>query len=199
MLSIVMFFLGIVLLNRGRAHVPFLRIHAEGSAVRTAGMVLMMPFGFSILLGIFAGMQAGGNIQALYSAIESVAFLELIAILIAATAAYVILKRNEVPFTSEQSEPQKPAQPRRTHPLENAPYSYTPSPAVRPAPQAQQTIPRIMSVAEAARYLNVTEQRIMDAINNGEIAAARGNGGYSIARIVLDEYREGLQLSQSPS
>jgi hypothetical protein len=188
MLSIVMFVLGIVLLNRSRVNIPLMNISAEGSAVRTAGIVLMLPLGVSIVLGILAGMISRGDPQALLDAVASVAFLELIAIISSAAAAYVILKRNEVPFSSDQpsSAPQ-----RRPHPLEAA--------QPRPVEPVQQQFPRVMTLRDAARYLGVPEQRILDAINNGELAAARGNNGYSIARIVLDEYRDMLQASGSAS
>lgn len=196
MLSIVMFILGVVLLNRGKVQIPFLKIAADGSAVRTAGIVLMLPLGCSIILGFYVGMTSGGDLPTMYNTVQSVAILELVAIISAAAAAYVILKRNEVPFTSEnhnqpqEQSPEKPARP--PHPLETAP---APSRLFQTA--QPQTFPRVMSLHDAARYLNISEQRVLEAINDGQIPAARNNGVYTIARIVLDEFRDNNNLQTS--
>jgi len=54
----------------------------------------------------------------------------------------------------------------------------------------KQNFPSVMSLAEAARYLNVPEQKVIELINEGNLAAAKINHRYSISRTALDEFLE---------
>lgn len=99
----------------------------------------------------------------------------------------------------QQSHPQPEAipqppprpQPQRLHPLEGggfAPAGYRPGrPANKPAPGQPRSI---MTVAEAAAYLKLTEAQVEGLIEQGRLAAARNNGQYRIAKLAADDYLE---------
>jgi excisionase family DNA binding protein len=202
MLAILMFIMGIVLLNRGKANIPFLKIDAQGSAVRSAGVILMLPLGTDLVLSTYIAMTTGGNLDDMLRAVEQIALIQWVVVISCAAWAYVTLRRAEPISTSDagvdgEPKPQKEQREQRAHPLSGFPTLTTAPKQLQPsqgvASTSQATFPRVMTLAEAARYLNVTEQQILEAINQGKIPAARNNGIYSIARIVLDEYREASQ------
>jgi len=87
---------------------------------------------------------------------------------------------------------QPPPQRQRLHPLEGggfAPAGYRPGrPANKPAPGQPRSI---MTVAEAAAYLKLTEAQVEKLIEQGRLAAARSNGQYRIAKLAADDYLEG--------
>lgn len=62
---------------------------------------------------------------------------------------------------------------------------YTPqtNPAMRPAQP-----PSVMTVAEAAAYMRVSEQEVLNLIEQGKLAAARIGDSYRIARIAIDDF-----------
>jgi excisionase family DNA binding protein len=49
-----------------------------------------------------------------------------------------------------------------------------------------------MTVAQAARYLGMSEKAVLEAIQEGRLSATKTMQGYTIARFVLDEYRDSL-------
>lgn len=62
---------------------------------------------------------------------------------------------------------------------------YTPqtNPVMRP-----QQPPSVMTVAEAAAYMRVSEQEVLNLIDGGKLAAARIGDTYRIARIAIDDF-----------
>jgi excisionase family DNA binding protein len=77
------------------------------------------------------------------------------------------------------------AKPAREHPLSGF-GAFTPSPAkAPPAPKS------IMTIAEAAAYIKQTPADIERLIDQNRLPAARGPGGYRIARSALDDYLAG--------
>ncbi|MFW5692059.1 MAG: helix-turn-helix domain-containing protein [Chloroflexota bacterium] len=73
------------------------------------------------------------------------------------------------------------------HKPEAAEPKPAPSPARRPA-SSRRNFPTVMTTAEAASYLNMTEQAVIDLIEQGKLTAARINYRYRISRSVLDDF-----------
>jgi excisionase family DNA binding protein len=61
--------------------------------------------------------------------------------------------------------------------------SAQPNPAARP--------PDIMTVAEAAAYMRVTEKEVLGLIDQGKLGAARIGDSYRIARIAIEDFMSG--------
>ena len=91
---------------------------------------------------------------------------------------------NEKPKNSPPVAP-PPAKPAREHPLSGF-GAFTPAPAK--APPAPKTI---MTIAEAAAYIKATPADIERLIDQNRLPAAKGPGGYRIARSALDDYLAG--------
>lgn len=177
MLSIILLIFGFVIINRQELNLNFLDIHANGSPIRVAGRILMVPFFGSILMGLVAGLLTNGDIYALLNILQSLAIVELIVVLACVTLAYLVLRQNQVPnYLSFFN-----GQPSLTSPS---------STGVRPS--AVQDFPSVMTTQQAAQYLKVPEKRIIDAIYAGELAASHMNNRYVISRSVLDEFRTRL-------
>jgi hypothetical protein len=68
----------------------------------------------------------------------------------------------------------------REHPLGG--FTRVPNPAAARTPKA------IMNLDEAAAYLKKPREDVIALIDQGKIPAARANGSYAIARVVIDEY-----------
>ncbi len=79
--------------------------------------------------------------------------------------------------------PSAPARPAQRHPLER--YATPAATTQRPA-----AVRNIMTVREAADYMAVPQAEIMAWIEGGKLPAARGNGGFVIARSLLDEMKQ---------
>jgi excisionase family DNA binding protein len=177
MLSIILMFIGFLIINREELHINFLDIHATGSPIRVAGRLLMMPFFGSIILGLGVGIVTNGDLNALFNLLQGLVIVELIVVLICVTLAYLILRQNQVPdylsFFGGNS-PLAPRSPASLH------------------PNTSRDFPSVMTTQQAAQYLNVPEKRIIDAIYQGELAASHMNNRYVISRSVLDEFRTRL-------
>ena len=63
---------------------------------------------------------------------------------------------------------------------------YTPQ-AANPVMRPQQP-PSVMTVAEAAAYMRVSESEVLNLIEQGKLAAARIGDSYRIARIAIDDF-----------
>ncbi|MGQ9908149.1 MAG: helix-turn-helix domain-containing protein [Candidatus Flexifilum sp.] len=101
---------------------------------------------------------------------------------------------DEAERSAEPSQPARPQRPQIRHPLEGGGFYSVTRPvarpaASRPAPGAPKSI---MTVAEAAAYLNLTEAEVEALINEGKLAAVKGSGGYRIARLAADDYKESI-------
>jgi excisionase family DNA binding protein len=66
----------------------------------------------------------------------------------------------------------------RQHPLQAQPTTTT-------------RVPDIMTVAEAAAYMRVSERDIMALIDQGKLGAARIGDSYRIARIAIEDFMSG--------
>lgn len=71
-------------------------------------------------------------------------------------------------------------------PTETAPTSAQ----VRTSGAQPQRVPDIMTVAEAAAYMRVSESDVLELIEQGRLGAARIGSTYRIARIAIDDFME---------
>lgn len=58
-------------------------------------------------------------------------------------------------------------------------------------PPTANRVPDIMTVAEAAAYMRVSESEIMGLIDQGKLGAARIGDSYRIARIAIEDFMSG--------
>lgn len=198
-MSLVFFALGAGLLLLGRIKITFADIDEEGPRVRAAGLVLMVPLIVRLFLSFMVGTLTGGDREGVVTGLEIVSILDFVAIIVATAVAYMLLfpqgKSPSIDFgnwqkPSDDNESDENAQNGHANP-QPPPAPTTPNMQKQAAPRmASGQFPRVMNIAQAAHYLNVTEQQIMDAIDNNKLAAARINYRYSISRSALDDFRE---------
>ncbi len=191
-MALILLFLGVVLIVRQR--VDYGSLKAEGRHVRAAGALLTLPALLSVLLnGIFVPLAFGRNESAASFAQGAVGLFELAGMLLVAGLAWVLL-------TSPPGLPRLPgllgdlqdeAREQRTT---ARPAASAPRPRVLDLPGLSQrlgpkreTFPSVMSLSEAALYMEVTEDDILQWIEEGRLTASRENYHYRIARSQLDE------------
>jgi excisionase family DNA binding protein len=63
-------------------------------------------------------------------------------------------------------------------------------------PLQKPAAPSVMTLTQAARYLNLPEKTVLEAIQDGRISASKTTQGYTVARFVLDEFRDSLNKPQ---
>jgi excisionase family DNA binding protein len=97
--------------------------------------------------------------------------------------------REEIQEQAAPEEAPEPAQP------EEKPQEI-PTP---PPERVRGNFPNVMTTAQAAKYLNISEQGVLDLINEGKLAAARINYRYRISRTVLDEFIHNQQTGSQSS
>ncbi len=87
-----------------------------------------------------------------------------------------------------------------SQPDKEAKQAEAPKPRPAPAPRrsgSRRNFPTVMTTAEAAAYLNITEEAVMDLIEEGKLSAARINYRYRISRTVLDDFIKEQQESNN--
>lgn len=168
-MALILVLIGLWLLLRGYVRLP--GFYMEGSRVRSAGAVLMIPFLVSLVMNLLvvAG-SAGRDTSWIAAQYGLIGIVELVLMLIAVTTAYVLV--TGVPLPAWLREFRLPAFPARE----------TPSPAT--------PFPAVLTLAEAARYLRISEHDVYQLIDEGSIPASRDAGGtFRIARSALDDFR----------
>ena len=140
----------------------------EGDRARLIGVILLAPTATVICLMVTA-VSSNSLSQSSATSIDGVTIVVMIIALVLAVWLAV---------TAPQQMTYAPAP---------APLPYAmPQPLIQQAPDAER---RIMSLAEAARYLGVTEQEVVRLIESGEIEAGRLGAEYRVVRESLDNYR----------
>lgn len=187
-MPLILFLIGVPMVVLGRMR--FGSFARSGPEVRAAGVLLMLPFAASVLFsGLLFSISANWTVEARNSFVRLVGLVQLIAQVVAMMAAWWVLRKGTQsgPATATQlpnfmrqlvkmsETARREAQPRAT---EQKP--------VRPNPTS---FPSVMNTRQAAAYLQVPEQTILELITSGKLIAARINHRYTIARSVLDEYR----------
>lgn len=169
-ISLVLFAVGVGLILMGRVRLG--ELDAEGPPVRAAGLVLMTPVIAIMLLGIIAGALTRGDPAGLINLLEVVSWIAAVTV-----AYYLLVQKSGMRIDLTQIKLENLTniqQLRQSNPLQRPPA------------------PSVMTVAQAARYLGMSEKAVMEAIQDGRLAATKTMQGYTIARFVLDEYRDSL-------
>ncbi|PJF21147.1 MAG: hypothetical protein CUN56_12560 [Phototrophicales bacterium] len=185
-MSIILFIIGAGLLGVGAVKLG--NIQLEGGRVRAAGIILMTPFvGYLLLFQIVSGLTGGDE-----AALGFVSVLEFGGIIASGAIAYMLLSRapqktrvTVLPKTRPISSTK--ADEKSTTPVESTSQPQ-PNQRAKPRPTHLRDYPTIMTTAEAAQYLNMTEQAVLELIEEGKLTAARINYRYRISRTVLDEF-----------
>lgn len=158
MCSGIVFILGLIIVFTGRARLG--RNQVEGQRARLIGLILMLPVLISVPLGVVIGLQhANSSETELLNALSSLSVLEIGGVVLAGIAAIYLINTAEPAATTTARRPGAP------DPFAN-----------------------VLTVQEAARYLRVTEQDVIDLINTGRLPAARIGDQYRIARHAIDDY-----------
>lgn len=198
MCSGITFLVGLFLLFKGDFRVSSRWIPSQQG--RTIGLILMAPFVIGICAGALllpSAMGAAGqtaDVDALMASpqVSQIVLIEFGALIIAlGLAIYAILS---VPPSDGGVRTPPPLVPPRPvgrqpggHPLETErtnPFAPSPRPAPTPPPP-----PEIMTVEQAATYLGVTPEEIINLIETSQLGAVRAGGSYLIARSAVDDYR----------
>lgn len=191
--------------------------YAEGMRVRVAGAVLCVPLIMSQLLYTLAAVLTDGSSGAAgfvaflelvgMGAAAGVAYW-LVMLESGRVAPPASTRRQNYTRPSSRSEGEKSddSSSKREHPLSKMLSQFgddeeqkgeerqqtgdkrRQSPT-RP-PRRQRDYPMVMTTTEAASYLNITEDALLELIESGKIAASRINYRYRISRTVLDEFIE---------
>ena len=190
-MALILLFLGLVLIARQR--VDYGSLKAEGRHVRAAGALLTLPALLSLLLnGIFVPLAFGRNESAASFAQGVVGLFELVGMLLVAGLAWVLLTNpSGLPRlpgllgdlqdeAREQRTTERPASAARPRVLDLPGLSQR-------LGGKRETFPSVMSLSEAALYMEVSEEDILQWIEEGRLTASRENYHYRIARSQLDE------------
>ena len=170
MLSLLIFFLGILILVRGRFRL-FGRDVTQPQS-RSIGAVLMAPLviefcASTILMYNYEQINPDGGVSidpnAFIAVADTIGTIELIAVIVA--VGYALMNIYSAPQTAA---------------------SATSSRATAPPTPAR--APDIMTITEAAAYMRVSEDEVLTLINEGKLAAARIGDNYRIARIAIDDF-----------
>lgn len=172
MLPLISFIVGIVIFFKGSFSLGGRTVVRPQS--RTIGLILMAPLviefcASSILVTNYAQFTEEGTLTLSQDAFNQVAgtlgMIELVSVIIAVgLALYNIFGT----------------------PATNA-NNTTPS-AMPPMRTVPQQVPDIMTVAEAAAYMRVSETDVLNLIDEGKLGAAKIGSTYRIARIAIDDF-----------
>lgn len=193
-MSFILLIIGAFLFFAGRIEMGTLQ--AEGKHVKIAGAILALPAIVVLLLNqFFIPMAFGANRGAASSVMDFVGLLEIAGMLVAAAIAYILIADppnaprlpgllGEIQDEARRSQPASPRPPRQGK-IINIPVAGTP---LRPNVNINRDrFPSVMNLKEAARYLQTTEEEILQMIDEGKLTAARDNYNYKIAKSQLDE------------
>ena len=172
-------------------------IQTEGRHVKAAGVILMLPAAGFVLLSFMLSIAFGSNSSQAVAALLNI--LQLVMMIVGVVVAYILIadppnapnlpgilgdiqterrgKPSEPP-TSSSDQPKSPQRPAQRHPLERFISSSQPI-----------KVANVLSVKEAAAYMGVNPDEIMELIDAGKLPAARDSSGFRIARSVLDELK----------
>lgn len=183
----ILFLIGGGLIYLGKIEVGNLR--AEGSVVRAAGFLLMIPAIAGIILRVaysaISGSVAGGE--------TFITIILLATMVICVGAAYTLLSRNSVKdhfVVTPKDEGDKQDEPPKV--------TRQPSEFWKQS-RPRRDYPTVMGTAEAAKYLNMNERDLLKLIDEGKIPAAKINARYRISRSVLDDFIEQQSNNNSSS
>ena len=193
-MQLILFLVGLPMLVMGRLR--FGGYSQSGPVVRAAGVLLMLPFAASLIFtGLLFMISENWTAEARRSFLIFQNILLLVGQILAIFAAWRLLRRG----TGSASAP-PPASivsgfARRVEGWQSS--ARREKEALRQQPPVQRVnpadFPSVMNTRQAAAYLQVPEQTVLELIHSGKLIAAHINQRYTIARSVLDEYRDGQQ------
>lgn len=167
------FIIGLILLFKGNTRLFERNIPAP--KVRVIGMILMTPFIIAMCAGftlVSAVIDQNATFDELIMSpeVQNITLIEYAALGLALLlAAYNI-------FTLPK-EPAGGAMPSQRYSFDST-----------ATPSAAPPTPNIMTVAEAAAYLRVSEAEVLRLIDEGKLGAARIGSTYRIAKIAVDDF-----------
>jgi hypothetical protein len=208
-MDVVLFVIGLVLVLRGRW--SFMGFQTTGRHVKVAGALLMIPSAINVVIALILMLMYGPNPIVILEAANTFT-LPILAVMVAVVIlAYILIADPEgaprlpgilgqiqderrgiaphepqAPKPLDDNPPPKRPMPQQSRPQVRHPLDMGGSRAQSPRPGSYSTV---LNVPDAARYMQVTEQQIMQWIDEGKLTAARGNHGFVIARSVLDELK----------
>jgi len=190
---------GMLLFWQGKFY--FGSIQTEGRHVKAAGAVLMLPAAGYVLLSFTFSILFRSSSSSSQFIPALLSILQLVMMIIAVVLAYILIadppnapnlpgilgqiqnerrgKPSQPPSSSNSKPKSSQQQSAQRHPLE----SFMP---VRSQPIK---VANVLSIKEAAVYLGVSPDEIMQLIDAGKLPAARDSSGFRIARSVLDELK----------
>jgi len=209
-MGLILLIVGAVLFYTGK--VNFGNFQTEGRHVKAAGVILMLPESIAFLLSLFMLISFGSNLELVASMVSLIAILQLGGMFIALALAYILIAnppngprlpgilgeiQKGIPSSGKPESQQPKEQPRQESQTKQQPevINFTARIQEMPKQQSQPAgwrdkFPSVMDTKQAARYLQVTEERIMELIDQGKLAAARNNYRYQIAKSQLDDLLE---------
>ena len=170
MFALITFLIGVFLLFKGAFHLGSRTVAQRQS--RTIAFILMAPFVLELCMSsvlVYNNIQINqdGTVGFSPDAFDYVAntlqTADLILVIGAAAVALYMIYGSAQFAGSAPSEKQK-------------------------ATSAPARTPDIMTVAEAAAYMRVSESDVMNLIDQGKLGAARIGSSYRIARIAIDDF-----------
>ncbi|MBI1256767.1 MAG: helix-turn-helix domain-containing protein [Chloroflexi bacterium] len=179
MFALITFFIGLFILFKGSFRLGNRSV--TQAQARTIGFYLMAPLGIlfcasTLLVYNYIEFSPDGTFTIAADAFNyvsnTIGIIELIAVGIA-----VML----VAFTIYGTPAGNAAPTRNTAPVPQRPQPAAPQPTAA-------TAPNIMTVAEAAAYMRVTEKEVLGLIDQGKLGAARIGDTYRIAKIAIEDF-----------
>ena len=168
----ILFFIGLSMVVSGRVQIN--QRVVESQRVRTAGWVLISaPLAmFAVETFFTPDINVNADPFQAARALGPVVLVEMVIFLGALYLAWWLIAKGP-------SQPVKPMKP------------YFPTQPQPPLQQMEPVFGKVLTLAEAARYLRVSEDDVLELINSNQLAAARVGGEYRIARIAIDDYLAG--------
>ena len=189
-MALILLMIGVVLIARQRVDVGSLK--TGGRHVRAAGVLLTLPAILSLLLSsVFVPLAFGRNAGAISFAYGVVGLIELLGMVLVVALAWVLLSDApglpRLPGLLGELQDEARAQGPLRGTAEERPRGINlPGLPLRPG-NRRETFPSVMSLSEAALYMEVSEDDILQWIEEGRLTASRENYHYRIARSQLDE------------
>ena len=184
----ILFLVGVPMVVLGRLR--FGSFSQSGPEVRAAGVLLMLPFAASLLFSVLLmPISVNWTAESRRSFVNLLSLAQLVGQVGAMLAAWLVLRKGN---KSGSAAPL--AGPGILRQLERLSEVARREVQARPSQQRQihpnvTDFPSVMNTRQAAAYLQVPEQTVLELIASGKLIAARINHRYTIARSVLDEYR----------
>jgi excisionase family DNA binding protein len=164
----ILFFIGLSMVVSGRVKVG--QRFIEGQRVRMAGWVLMSPPVIVLVIAMMIAPQyvdSNATLDEIMASLTPLLFFEF-AVLVGAIGLASWLIGHPAP--GQQQIPMMPMK-----------MQMPPEPVFG----------KVLTLSEAALYLRISEDAVLDLIDAGQLPAARFGGEYRIARVAIDDYLTG--------